>query len=235
MADSPFKNFFQHQASSCYNNEKLLYSKLVGEALLQNGVKTDYYITDYNTSRDQIYGEDTDRTILRKFPVILYYMLPKQDQLFSKFGIEDLDNFKMWVAKDTFAMSSTLQADDATYNFTRGSFPQYVPKVGDLVRSKASSNQVIYEILNVKDSPQDNQFLQSKNVWEFQVRVYRDLHLNLSPTTSATMTSISAFTDQDDYIDINDVIDTEKTDIIITSADDIVNGDDIPNDPFGGW
>jgi hypothetical protein len=107
--------------------------------------------------------------------------------------------------------------------------------VGDLVRSKASSNQVIYEILNVKDSPQDNQFLQSKNVWEFQVRVYRDLHLNLSPTTSATMTSISAFTDQDDYIDINDVIDTEKTDIIITSADDIVNGDDIPNDPFGGW
>jgi hypothetical protein len=236
MSNDPFKNFFNHVGSSCYDNEKILYSKLVNESIGINGVRCEYYIIDYNTNYDKLMGEDSDRTMVRKFSFMSYFTLPPEDMLLSINGIENTDRFKMWVSKEHFGISSTTQPDDFN-QITKGSESTYEPKVGDIVNSL--SNDTLYEILTIEDSPEENQFLQTKNVWEFTVRVYRDLHYNtnddVSETAVASMSAISAFTDQDDYLEINDYIDDTKTDIIITSADDIANGISKPNDPFGEW
>ncbi len=232
MSNDPFKKFFNHVNSSCYDNEKLLYGKLVNEAIGMNGVKTEYYIVDYNTNYNRMFGEDSDRTLLRKFSLRMYFNLPPEDMLLSINGIENTDRFKMWASKEHFGIASTTQPEDIN-QVTRGSNPEYTPKEGDIVRSL--SNDTLYEIMNVEDAPEENQFLQSKNVWEFTVRVYRDIHYNTTPTETASMSAISAFTDQQDYLEINDYIDTQTSGVVITSADDIANGISPPNDPFGGW
>jgi len=231
MASTPFKKFFNHQSSSCYDNEKLLFGHFVGEAISQQGVRSEFFIVDYNTNYDKLNGEDNDRTIQRKFSVMLYYTLPPEDMLISMYGIENTDKFKMWASKDQFRIASTTNPDDFA-TATKNSNPAYIPKEGDIVRSIPTDT--LYEIMNVKDAVEEQQFLQSKNVWEFSVRVYRDLHYNVS-TDVASVSGISAFTDQQDYLEINDVIDTLTPSILITSADDIANGDSVPNDPFGVW
>lgn len=229
----PFKKYFNHVLDPCYNNEKLMYDKLVTESFNQHGVKCIYYVVDWNTEYDRVYGEDLDRTIERKFMVMTYFMLPPEDRLISVFAIENTDNFKMWASKIHFAAASTTRVTSNKFGRTRGCEPEYKPQAGDIIKSTA--NNVYYEILNVKDAVEKNQFLQHKGVWEMDVRVYRDLHYNINPSTSASLADITPFTDQDDYLAINDVIDTEKQDIIITSADDIANGCKPPNDPFGNW
>jgi len=59
------------------------------------GVDMIYYPVSYDVDYDRIFGEDLDRTIQRKFCVKGFYELQEEIELFSKFGIEGIDNFHM--------------------------------------------------------------------------------------------------------------------------------------------
>ena len=214
----PTTNYFQKD-TACYDREKEMIGCQLQDMINTFAVPMTYYLTDYNTSYDQVFGEDEDRTILRSFTVNATYELPEENEMVSIYGIEGLDSFKMYIAINHFTMASTYSGD------TSGVWPSETPKVGDIIQAQYS--EIYYEVLDVKNT--EGQFLQAPHAYDFIVRPYRDIHLNLSATIETD--PISAFTDQDDYLAINDIIDTEKADIIITSADDTI----LPNDPFGGW
>ncbi len=221
-----FSPYMNHLNSSCYDNEKLIYSKLVNEMTNHFGVKCMYYIVNYNTDYDKLYGEDRDRYVLRKFPLHTFYELPPENDLISRFGIEGLDNFEMYTPKIQFSVASTLLWNDE-HGETKDTFDEYTPKAGDIIRT--SSNDYFYEILHVKE--EEEMFLQTKHTWTFKVRKYRDLHFSIPTSATAVSASLSAYTDQDDMFDISGFIDGLGEDIIITSADAINNG----KDPFNGW
>ena len=220
------KSYFNYNGSSCYNNEKTLYNKLLSEAYNKHGVKCWYYFTDYSLTNDPIYAEDMDRHIVRKVPVMAYFELPPEDRISNFFGLEENDNYNLYISKEHLAATSTMAHNDS-YGSTSGTYAATTPKEGDLILS--THNNRLYEVLNVKDT--EEMFLQSKHSWNIAVQVWKDNHISLSATTSASMTTVSAFTDQDDYVKINDAVDTEKTDVLYTSG----ATEEPPKDPFAGW
>jgi hypothetical protein len=178
-----------------YAKDRELYDLLSTEAINKNGTCLEYYTSTYSTSKEQIFGEDDDRRYRRKFSIMGYYELPKEVQMWTKWGIEGLDNFKIHVTKRHFNTATS----------------GYTPKVGDLVRARY--NNVFYEIIDVGE--EEEMFLRQKHSWEFIVKPFIDTRVRLSADTSATMTILSAHTNQeDDLFDIKDVIDSEKTDVL---------------------
>lgn len=213
----PNKDYFVED-SSIYDKERDLYESLLSEAFNKNGTVLIYYTSTYSTSKEQIFGEDDDRFFGRKFEIMGYYDLPKEDQLWSKWGIEGLDNFKINVSKKHFTSAST-SAD---------AYSAYTPKVGDLIRAKY--NNIFYEVIDVGE--EEEMFLNRKHSWGFLVKPFVDSRVRLSADTSATMNILSAHTNQEeDLFNISDVIDTEKTDILYNQPD---SEDDV-NDIWSNW
>jgi hypothetical protein len=212
-----------NRGSDCKSKEREFYSGLVSDAINTAPVPVNYYVVDYNVDYDKLFGEDRDRTILRKFVVNTTFNLPTERDMITIDGIEGLDSFHMYSSISHFTLASTYSDGVSAVH------PVYVPKVGDIIQ--AQYNELYYRILNVKKTTE--QFLQKPHTWDFLVSPYRDNHLNLSDSISAD--DIGEFVNQDDYLQINDFIDDEVSNIIITSSDDILNGITPPNDPFGGW
>lgn len=211
-------NFFKHNGS-CYDNEKFLYQKMVSEAFNQNGVKADYYVVDYSTNNEKIYGEDNDRHILRNFVVKVYFDLPPEIRQYNQFGMEDMDNFQMWITKTTFS------------NYSGG----YDPKYGDFIRPHY--NSVLYEIIDVIDT--DEQFLNTQHTWKLTVRVWVNNMLTASNNVSAEhnpnyddeyveLISAHLTSAGSDFLKQNDLIDDEFDDIEYKPLDG-------NNNPFGDW
>jgi len=219
-------SFFNYNDSSCYDNEKAMYNKVLSEAFNKHGVKCEYYFTDYSLTNDVIYAEDMDRHIIRKVPIMAYFELPPEERISNFFGLEETDNYNIYISKEHLAAVSTFEHND-NFGDTSGANESLLPKVGDLIRS--THNERLYEVLNVKDT--EEMFLQSKHSWNIAVQVWKDTHISLSPDTSASMTSVSAFTDQVDLLKINETIDTEKTDVLYTSG----VAEEPPQDLFAGW
>jgi hypothetical protein len=196
-------NFFvkskRADGSDPYANERNLFSSLICESYNKFGVTMTYYVVSFNLSADRLNGEDNDRSIIRKFDFMAYYQLPKEDRLFSKFGIEGLDQFSVFVSKLHFNTASKFdfskenpEANDA-----------YMPKIGDIIL--AQYNNSLLEITDVKE--ETGMFLLSKqHIFEFICRPYRDEHLNLLASTSADMVAISPFVDKEDPFDIKNFI-----------------------------
>jgi len=193
---NPFFNF----RGSSYDMERKYFSSVITEAINKFGVCLQFYETSYDVKYNPIFGEDSNRRFVRYFDFMGYYMLPKEEKLFTKFGITGLDNFSIVVSKKHFKFVST--------NPTTGL--EYIPKIGDILRSKYSNH--FYEIVEVVEEV--NVILQSKqHVWEFVVRVYKDENISLTGETSAT--ELSASTNKlNDIFNIKNEIDIRKENII---------------------
>jgi hypothetical protein len=155
-----------------YENERNLYELLMTEAFNKHGVRGSFYITTYDTNYDKIFGEDGNRRFVRKVEMMFYYELPKELELWSKFGIEGLDNFKMHVSKKQYRAA-----------ITNGGYDFYVPKVGDVIN--IVYNNRYYEILDSGEEAVNSEFLQKKHAWEFTVGVFKDDHMSVDPVLSA--------------------------------------------------
>ena len=221
----PFNtNDWFQKDTNCADNERELYEILQMDAWNSFGVNMVYYVTDYSQTNDSIYGEDMDRTVLRGFDATGFMeQLPREDRNVPLFGIEGLDLFKVYINKLHFTSASTYSASQS------GVYNTYTPQTGDIIY--LSYNDIYYEITHVKDKVE--QFLQRPHAWDLSVREYKDFHLTLSATVSSTVSAstLSAYVDQNDYIEINNDIDTEKTSILYTSG----ATEEPPNDPFAMW
>lgn len=206
-----------------YNNERELYDVMVTEAYNKHGVCMDFYVTSYNTSHDKIWGEDNNRQYVRRFEIMAFFNLPREERLWSKFGIEGMDSFSMYVSKRHFWEAS--QYNDVRTN--PNAFPPYIPKAGDYIFAKY--NKYIYEIVEVKDEVMMN-LLSKQHVWEFMVKPFKDGKIAVSPLTSAA--PIADFTNKKtDKFDITGTINTKKDNVNYRPGATECN----PKDPFGTW
>ena len=212
----PDADYFK-KCTTNYNSERELYDLLLTEAYNKSGTCMTYHVTDYDTTKDQFFGEDTDRHVLRSFDIMAHGELPQEEALWSKFGIEGLDNFQIFVAKRHFQAASS-----------QGSYSATVPRIGDMIHM--NHNNRIYDVVDV--GQEEEQFLQGKHTWVITLTPHKDTHVALSADTSATMGDISAATNQtSDEYDISDFIESEVSAVEYNTSGET----DSPSTIWGDW
>jgi hypothetical protein len=206
-----------------YNNERELYDVLVTEAYNKHGVCMDYYVTSYDKQFDKIWGEDNNRRYERRFEIMTFFNLPREEKLWTKFGIEGMDSFSIFCSKRHFWEAS--QYNDIQTN--PRAFTPYIPKAGDYIFAKY--NKFVYEVVEVKDEIMMN-LLSKQHVWEFLVKPFKDEKIATTSNTSAS--PIADFTNKKtDKFNITQTIDEKKIPIKYVPKSTECN----PNDPFAGW
>ena len=145
--------------NSCYDKEKKMVDQLTSEALDNAGEVCDWYIIDYSLYNERMFGEDNDRRVRKVFRTKLYFELPEDHRVYTKFGIEGTDNFQVHVGK--LAWDSYAKKADAE---------GYKPKYGDVFRPHYSG--YFYEVVDVKDT--DAQFLNTQHSWIMTARVWEN-------------------------------------------------------------
>jgi len=224
------KNPYFDRTSDCKQNENKLYDKLLTGMFNQHGVKLIYYPTDYNTEYDKFFGEDNDRTILRRFNIKAQFELPEENEEFSHFGIMGLDVFSIYIPMLSFETSSKLKYDvTSSHPCHTTDYTAIVPQVGDIIEA-GYGDHTLYEVINI--DPANERFNLTEHTYDITVRVFRDDHMNFDPATSATMTDvILSAVDSPDILDINSQVDIEVSAVKYEPP----VGEEPPDDPFGGW
>lgn len=212
-----------------YNNERELYRDLVTEAYNKFGVCMTFYVLSYDTQYDKIYGEDNDRRFVRKFEIMAFYPLQTEEKLWTKFAVQGVDEFSLFVSKDHFRVASTYGDQMVPGNIGPNTYPAYVPKTGDVVQSMY--NNYLYEIVSVKEESMMIH-LNKRYVWEFIVKPFMDEHLSLDPVTSAAMSEVAKFIDvRPDIFDVHNEVISAAEEAAYTPRP----CEKPPRDPFGGW
>jgi len=212
--------FFQFYENKRYDADRNLYKNMQAEAFNIYGCAMMYYIVTYDTSYDPLFGEDNNKRIYRRFPIKAVFDLPKEEDEFSKFGLENLDNIEMHVSKKHFEVMSKYDTSGVNIypvQFNEGKTNVYdaiLPSVGDIIKSEY--NNVYYEVLVLHK--QEEMFLQDNHSWKLTVRVFNDETLTLTPATSAAMTEISAVSNIEDILEVNDYITSADIPIQYTCA-----------------
>lgn len=211
------QNSYFDVSSDKYNNDKALIGVILNEYYNKFGVCMEYYQTSYDTNYDRVWGEDNDRNYIRKFDVNGYFNLPKEDKIWSQFGIEGTDEVTVWISKRHFVGASI---DPQTMK------PCDRPQIGDVIKSDYSN--YFYEITEVAEDT--GQYFQSNQfIWELSIRPMKDEFITTSPSLSAS--DISLVTSLDDMFNIDNTVDVEKEEIIYDPKPN-----EKPNaDPFGNW
>jgi hypothetical protein len=212
-----------------YENERELYRGLVTEAYNRHGICMTYYIVSYDTQYDRIWGEDNNRRFIRKFEFMAYYPLQSEEKMWTKFAIEGLDRFSLFISKDHYRVACTYGQDKVRGNIGPNTYPIYVPKTGDIVQSMF--NNYLYEVVTVKEEAMMIH-LNKRYVWELVVKPFIDEHLSLDMETSASMGTVSAFVDvKPDILDVSQVAISAAAENAYTPK----SCERPPRDPFSGW
>jgi len=204
-------NSSENICSDAYDGDRELAAITTMEKWNMYGVKIIFYKTTYDVTRDKVWGEDIDRYITDEWNVMSYFQLPKENKIWSKFGIEGVNDFSMYISK--------LHFRDETDN--------YIPRIGDLIITPY--NNKLYEIAEVKEEAP--MFMLSKQfAWEIIVKKAKiENELSVAPSLSAS--PIASFYNVEDLFDIKDDVDIGKEDIIY----DPEEGEKPNDDPFGNW
>ena len=212
-----------------YENERETYRDLTTEAYNKFGVCLTYYIVSYDTKYDKIWGEDNNRRFIRKFDIMGFYPLNTEEKMWTKFAIQGIDEFSIFVSKDHFRVACTYGDTKVVGNIGPGTYPIYVPKVGDVIQSLY--NKYLYEITAIKEEAM-MVHLSKRYVWELVVKPYMDEHLSLDPTTSASMGNVSAFVDTNpDILNVSN----QAISAAAATAYKPKSCELSPRDPFAGW
>jgi len=210
-----------NQYNQAYDSNRDLIAIMMTEQYNHAGVKSEFYITTFDTSYDERFGDDDDRRIIRKFELMVWFQLPKEDKTWSMFGIEGLDNFTMYCSKLHFDEASTC---DATGN--PQTHEMHVPQIGDII--KVAFNNFIYEIVDVKE--EDLMSYQSKRyAWSFTVKPFVNEKQGVEdlPEDDEVRRAVEA----NDIFDVADVVRVASSKINYEPS----SQGDVEQDPFGYW
>jgi len=208
---NPLPDYSSNLCSKAYDNDRELAAMVNMEAWNMYGVKIVYYKSSYNKNYDRVWGEDGDRHITQSWNVMSYFQLPRENKVWSKFGIEGVNDFSMFISKEHFRFKTE----------------DYIPKIGDII--SVTLDDKFYEITEVKE--ESPMFMLSKQyVWELICRKMKiEQEITISPSLSAS--PISKLYNTKDIFNINNNIDIEKESIVYTP----IKGEQSSNDPFGKW
>lgn len=221
FSSNPFPNsYFQIQPQ--YSADKLLYDSLCAEMYAKKGVPSKFYVTSYDISDfNDIFGEDINVNVNRSFDVMIFLELPNHEEIFSKYGIEGLDNPIAYCSIAAFTKASEYILSGTEYI---SAFAPVIPKANDII--KPTYSETFYKIVNVK--VEQNQFLQANHSYRFTLKVMGDEHMTVDPTLSGD--SIATLQDIQDIFNISGAIDAEKGAVLYDDSGETRSGDE-----FGGW
>lgn len=208
-----------------YNNERELYDLMITEVYNKHGVCMTYYITTYDQNYDRIWGEDNDRRFVRKFELMTFFTLPREEKLWNKFGIDGMDQFSMYASKRHFQTASTYNFDGTS----AAAEDSYIPKMGDIIMSDYA--KYVYEVVEVKE--EIGMYLLSKqHVWELIVKPFRDEKIEVPGSISATMPEmIQHANKKTDIYDTTSNVDTRKVPVNYQPKPN----EKPSNNPFAEW
>jgi hypothetical protein len=202
------------KCSTQYDSERKLMQKMQTEVYNTFGVPCYYYRMSYDISKsDKIWGEKNDRSYDYYWKnVQTYFQLPRENKQFSKFGIEGLENFTMYMSKEHF-------------NYITSGL--CIPKLGDLIQTQYNSN--IYEIVEVK-SEFGMFFLNKRYTWDLIVKPFKDEFVSI--TDNVHSSPLSAYTNKPiDIFDITNTVDSVKDKYIYQPTKQEKGN----NDPWANW
>ncbi len=211
------QNIYFDLSNPKYDNDKALISLTINEYYNKYGVCMEYYATTYDVGYDSVWGEDNNRKYSQYFNVNGFFNLPKEDKVWSNFGIEGTDEIVIWISKRHFTATSINSDTGVSYER---------PQIGDIIKSDYSN--YFYEITEVAEDT--GQYLQSNQyIWELHARPMKNEMINTSPEISAS--DLAGIASMDDIFNIDNTIDIEKEEIIYNQEPN-----EKPNgDPFGNW
>ncbi len=219
---SSLPNSYFVKVTSAYDNERELYDVLQMEGYNQRGVDLTYYPVSASTQADNIFGEDTNPVIVRRFDIRAHYELPAENKIYSLYGMTGLDLVFIHVNKLHYEYTSQFSSSG-----TSGVYDPYLPKIGDLLR--AHYNSKYYEIMMVKE--EEEMFLQGKHSWLLVVKEMRDKNYIVSNELISLADDIVNNTNQTDILSVNSAVETEKIDILYVPK----VGEISPKEILEGW
>ena len=212
-----------------YDSEREMYRDLTTEVYNKHGICMTYYVTTYDTQYDRIWGEDNNRRFSRKFEFMAFYPLQSEEKMWTKFAVQGVDEFSIYISKDHYREACTYGQPKVRGNIGKNTYDIIVPKEGDVVQSMF--NNYLYEIANVKEEAMMIH-LNKRYVWELVVRPYMDEHISLDADTSASMGTISAFTNTNpDILNISDVVIAADIPVAYVPK----SCERASSNPFNGW
>ncbi len=158
---------FKRQSKK-YDNERKLVSTMGTEMLNHHGILCDYIMISNDPTYDPLFGDDRSRRVIRKFQLMVIFDLPAEDDRWSAFGIEGLDNFSMYVTAQHFEQRGAM-----------GVPPEQaitMPRVGDFI--KPVYNDYYYEVTAQYNGNTGLNFLQGVSVLEMLVAKYTNDHID---------------------------------------------------------
>lgn len=197
----PINKYFNFN-SKCYTKEKGLYQHFISEMINMVGVKTEYYVVPVSTTNNKLMGEDNNRKIIHKFPIMLYFELPEDHHKYVTGTIISEDIIKAYVSTPTFKVASTRGMNDLLNQMP----PMKAPKRGHLVRP--TYNGTFYEIIDSIDTEQ--QFMQEQNYHAITLRVYVDNKIDIDPALVPDMPEAAPIINRPDTFDQTKIVNDEK-------------------------
>ena len=214
--DSGINNSYWDKDTACRDKESQMFDNIIDNSFNMYGVDAVWYPVDYSTNNERTFGEDNNRKVLRNFKTKYYNedlnSNLTDNQQWNKWGIEGIDNAKIWIGKNSFHQHSQLNM------LGRIASRPYLPKPGDIMLSKHLD--VFYEVVEVKDRVE--LFLQRSHAWEITIRPMTNKHFTIDPSLSGDL--IETIINSEDVLEQNEYIDEKKSDILYN--------DGLGHDPF---
>ncbi|MFW6219908.1 MAG: hypothetical protein ACOC33_03630 [bacterium] len=213
---SALPNDYIRKCGSKYDNEREIFQLAQMEAYNQRGTPCFYYVVDYDEKYDKIWGEDGNRLITHYFSdVMVYYKFQRDDKLWSKFGIEDMSTFSMYISKEHFR------------DITKENDISHIPQQGDIIQTQY--NNYLYEVVERKET--NGMYLLSKQyTWELIVRMFK-VESNVKLSSEIMDAPITKYIEAKDIFDVSNVVDSEKENVLYKPK----TGENPVNNPFGNW
>ena len=173
---NPCGNEYFNPLSANYDGEREVYKILQMEAYNLNGLECEYFVVDFDKTKDPLFAEDTNQAIIRGFDFSGYTKLTQELENQTMFGLWGNDDLLLEISQMHFETASTLHyqsyVDDPDqekrhYDGT-AVYDSMVPRSGDLFKLKY--NDRYYEVTDVRQSK--NQFRLDQHTWTVFARVY---------------------------------------------------------------
>lgn len=223
------------------------YQRVSRNFVIREGTLVKYYTSSFDPySSDPIYHEDNNREIERYFDVPLILSFQPENEIYSRFGIQHLDEFEVHLHMGLFLELNYAnlrkigvvpacptnehnpiwwQRGYEAFRYHGYTFQQIAPKTGDLL--KLESFNTLYEIESVKDAAPEYQHRWRKYWWKLFLRPAVD---------SGQSISEEVLNDPEQEGFINNLLGTQTGDID-TNEETVVGGDlggadSVPSWPF---